>query len=147
LRLAVGRLVHAIHEKPVDVAREELVPLATPEDLDDVPAGATEDGLELLDDLPIAAHRSIEPLQIAVNDEREVVEALARRDVERSECLGLIALAIAEETPHALIARVLDAAVVEIAVEARLVDRGERAEAHRHGREFPKLRHQARMRI
>ena len=35
----------------------------------------------------------------------------------------------------------------QVAVEARLVDRGQRAEAHRHRRELPELRHQPRVRI
>src|SRR2546430_557330 len=116
LRLAVGRLVHAIREHAVDVAREQFVPLASPDDLDDVPSGSAEHGLELLDDLAVAAHRAVEALQVAVHDEREVVETLARRDVERAERLRLVALAVADEPPHPLPARVFDAAVVQVAV-------------------------------
>ena len=41
----------------------------------------------------------------------------------------------------------IDAAVFEVAHEARLVDRLDRPEAHRHGRELPEVRHQPRMRI
>ena len=43
--------------------------------------------------------------------------------------------------------RVLDAAVVEVAVEARLVDGGQRREAHRDGGELPEVGHQAGVRI
>ncbi len=46
-----------------------------------------------------------------------------------------------------LLAGVLDAAVVQVAVEPRLVDRVDRAEAHRHGRELPEVRHQPRVRV
>jgi hypothetical protein len=42
LELAVERLVHPLDEHAVDVAGEQVVPLATPDDLDDVPAGAPE---------------------------------------------------------------------------------------------------------
>jgi hypothetical protein len=35
----------------------------------------------------------------------------------------------------------------EVPVEARLVDRHDRAEAHRDGRELPEIRHQPRMRV
>src|SRR5438270_13966824 len=147
LRLAVRRLVHAVHERAIDVLREQLVPLAAPDHLDDVPAGAAEHGLELLNDLAVPAHGTIEPLQVAVHDEREVVESLARRDVQRAERLGLVALAIAKERPHALPAGVLHAAVVQVAVEARLVDRGQRAEAHRYRGELPELRHETRVRV
>ena len=123
LELAVERVVHLLDEDAVDVAREELVPLAAPDDLDDVPAGAAEDRLELLDDLAVAADRAVEPLQVAVDDEGQVVEALARRDVERAERLGLVGLAVAEERPDARARRVEQAAVLEVAVEAGLVDR------------------------
>ena len=37
------------------------------------------DGFEFLDDLAVAAHRAVEPLQVAVDDEDQVVELLARR--------------------------------------------------------------------
>ena len=36
---------------------------------------------------------------------------------------------------------------LQVAVEARLVDRGQRAEAHRDRRELPEVGHQARVRI
>ena len=100
LELAAERVVHLLHEDAVHIAGEELVPLARPDDLDDVPARAAEDRLELLDDLAVATDRTAEPLQVAVDDEGQVVEALARRDVERAERLGLVGLAVAEECPH-----------------------------------------------
>ena len=78
LVVAVERLVHLVDEHAVLVARQQVVPLAGPDDLDDVPAGAAEDRLELLDDLPVAAHRAVEALEVAVDDEGEVVEPLAR---------------------------------------------------------------------
>ena len=147
LELAVERLVHLLDEDAVDVARQQLVPLAAPDDLDHVPAGAAEHGLELLDDLAVAADRAVEALQVAVDDEGQVVETLARRDVERAERLGLVGLAVAEERPHARARGVEQAAVLEVAVEARLVDRADRAEAHRDRRELPELGHQPRMRV
>src|SRR6266545_883992 len=102
LRLAVGGLVHLVHEHAVDVAGEQVIPLASPDHLDDVPAGAAEHGLELLDDLPVTAYRAVESLQVAVHDEGEVVEALARREMERAERFGLVAFAVADEAPDAL---------------------------------------------
>ena len=72
-----------LDEHAVDVAGEQLVPLAAPDDLDDVPAGAAEQRLELLDDLAVAAHRAVEALQVAVDDEGQVVEPLARRERQR----------------------------------------------------------------
>src|SRR4029079_14682421 len=95
----------------VVVAGEQVVPLAARDDLDDVPAGAAEEALELLDDLAVAAHRSVEALEVAVDDEREVVESLVRGDLQLAATLDLVHLAVAEERPDLLVGRVLDAAV------------------------------------
>ena len=46
-----------------------------------------------------------------------------------------------------LVAGVLDAAVVQVLVELRLMDGVDRAEPHRHGGELPELLHEPRMRI
>ena len=103
---------------------------------------------ELLDDLAVAAHRAVEPLEVAVDDEDQVVELLARRQRDRAERLGLVGLAVAEKRPDLGVRlRLLEAAILEVAHEARLVDRHDRAEAHRHGRELPEVGHQPRMRI
>src|SRR5262249_19599291 len=98
-------------------------------------------------DLAVAAHRAVEALQVAVHDEGEVVEPFAGGDVERAERLRLVALAVAEEAPYTLRAGVADAAPLQVAVGARLVDRGQWPEANRHRRELPELRHQSWMRI
>ena len=147
LEVPVEQLVQPPAQEPLRVVREQRVPLAAPHDLDDVPARAAEDGLELLDDLPVAAHRAVEPLQVAVDDPDEVVEPFARRDRERAERLGLVGLAVADERPHPRLAGVLDAARVEVAVEPRLVDRRDRAEPHRDRRELPVVGHQPRVRV
>jgi len=86
-------------------------------------------------------------LQVAVDDEGEVVEFLAGGDTDRTERFDLVHLAVAEERPHVLVGRVLDTAVVQIAVEPGLVDGVDRAEAHRDGRELPEVRHQPRVGI
>src|SRR6187431_2200411 len=48
---------------------------------------------------------------------------------------------------HLLIGARLEPAILQVAREARLVDRHDRAEAHRHRRRFPELGHQPRMRV
>ena len=99
LILAVDDLAHPLDEQAVVIRREQRIPVAAPDHLDDVPAGAAEDRLELLDDLAVAAHRTVEPLQVAVDDEDQVVELLARRQRDRAERFGLVGLAVAEERP------------------------------------------------
>ena len=116
-------------------------------DLDDVPAGAAEVALELLDDLAVAAHRAVEALQVAVDDEDQVVELLARGHADRAHRFGLVHLAVAAEAPDLAALGLGEAAILQVLHEARLVDRHQRAEAHRHRRELPEVRHQPRMRI
>ena len=77
LILAVDDLAHALDEQAVAILREQRIPLAAPEHLDHVPAGAAERRFELLDDLAVAAHRAVEALQVAVDDEDQVVELFA----------------------------------------------------------------------
>ena len=78
LVVAVAGDVHQVDKRAVGVGGEQRVPLAAPDHLDDVPPRAAEDGLQLLDDLAVAADRAVESLQVAVDDEREVVELLTR---------------------------------------------------------------------
>ena len=77
LVFTVDTLFHALPEDASDVSRQQLIPARSPEDLDDVPAGAAEVGLEFLDDLAVSSHRPVEPLQIAIDNKDQIVEMLA----------------------------------------------------------------------
>ena len=87
-------------QQAVVVGGEQRVPARAPDHLDHVPAGAAEVRLELLDDLAVAAHRAVEALQVAVDDEDQVVEVLAAGERDRAQRLGLVHLAVAQERPH-----------------------------------------------
>jgi hypothetical protein len=147
LVLPVEGVVHLLDQDAVDVAGEELVPLTPPDDLDDVPAGAPEEPLQLLDDLAVAADRAVEALEVAVHDEHEVVEALSGGEREARDRLRLVHLPVADEAPDSLLGRVTQAPVLEVPVEASLVDRSQRPEAHRDGRELPEVGHQPGVRV
>ena len=123
------------------------IPILAPEHLDDVPAGAAEGGFQFLDDFAVAAHRTVEALQIAVDDEDQVVEFLAGAQRERAHGFGLVHFAIAEERPDFARRDRDHAAIFEIAHEARLVDGIDGAEAHGDGGELPEIGHQPGMRI
>ena len=86
-----------LRSMPVVSLGEQRVPARTPEHLDDVPARAAEIGLEFLNDLAVAAHRPIEPLQVAVDDEDQVVELLAAGERDRAERFRLVHLAVAQK--------------------------------------------------
>ncbi len=139
--------VHLVEQDAVDVTGQQLVPLAAPDDLDDVPAGAAEHRLELLDDLAVAADRAVEALEVAVDDPGEVVELLAGGERQGAERLGLVDLAVADEAPDPRAAGVVDAAVVQVAQVTGVVDRVERAEPHRDRGVLPELGHQPRVRV
>ncbi len=139
LVLAVDRRVHAVEQDAVDVLGQQRVPPRAPDHLDDVPARPAEHRLELLDDLPVAADGTVEALQVAVDDEDEVVEVLPAGDAEGADGLGLVHLAVAHEAPDAAAARVDQAAQLEVAVDVGLVDGGDRAQPHRDGGELPEV--------
>src|SRR5699024_10504599 len=112
-----------------------------------VPAGAAEEALQLLDDLRVATDGAVEALQVAVDHEGEVVQVVDRGGLDQTARLGLVHLAVAEERPHVLLRGVGQSAVVEVAVEAGLVDRAHRAETHGHGGELPESGHAVRVRV
>src|SRR5439155_2134188 len=62
LVLPIDALFHALEEHAGLVLGEKLVPRRAPHDLDYVPARAPEDAFELLNDLAVAAHGSVEAL-------------------------------------------------------------------------------------
>ncbi len=147
LDLRVRYLAQPAYQRARGVELEQLVPGGAPQRLDDVPAGAAELGLQFLHDLEVGTDRAVQALQVAVDDEGEVVQLLARGQREGRRRLRFVHLAVAEEGPDVGGGDVLDAAVGEVAVEARLVDGGERAEAHRHRRELPQPGQTARVRV
>src|SRR5690606_20988286 len=126
----------------------EGVPVAAPDELDDVPAGAAEDAFEFLDDLAIAADRSVEALAIAVDDPGEVIEFFAGGDGDGAEGFGFVGFAIADEGPDAGFAGGFqEPAGLEVTDEPGLVNRVDGPEPHRDRGELPEIRHQPRMRI
>ena len=147
LVVAVQGLVHDVDEGVVLVGGEQLIPAAAPDDLDDVPAGALEEGLELLDDLAVAAHRAVETLQVAVDDEGQVVQALLSGELEHTAGLGLVHLTVTDEGPRVLLRRVLDAVHVQVTVEPGLVDGLGGTQAERDRGELPELIELARVRV
>src|SRR6202008_3608242 len=147
LVLAVADLAHAPHQQAVAIGLNERIPIRAPDDLDDIPAGAAEDGFQLLDDLAVAAHRAVEALQVAVHDKDEVIQTFAERKRNRAERLGLIHLAVAKEGPDFAASGLLESPVLEIFDKAGMIDGLDRAEAHGNRGVLPEIGHQPGMRI
>src|SRR5262249_14717226 len=73
LILAVHDFAHALDEQARCVLFQERIPIVAPNDFDDIPAGTTEDSLQLLNDFAVTANRTVEALQVAVDDEDQIV--------------------------------------------------------------------------
>ena len=112
LEFSVNGCIHLADEFAAIILRKKIVPLASPDHLDHVPASTTEETLEFLDDLPVAAHRAIKALQVAVHHPGEVVQAFTRCKGECASRLWLIHLAITKEGPNATIRCISKSAVV-----------------------------------
>ena len=74
--------IHDVDQRTVLVLLQQLIPLAAPHNLDHIPASANEEGLQLLDDLAVAADGAVETLQVAVDHEGQVIQAVQRRHVQ-----------------------------------------------------------------
>src|SRR5208282_2395153 len=99
LILAIGDLAHAPDKQAIAVRLNERVPIAAPDQLDDVPSRAAENRFQFLDDLAVAAYRPVKTLQIAVDDKNQIVEPLARTERNRAERFRLVHFTIAHEGP------------------------------------------------
>ena len=145
LRFAVHHFSEALDEKAINILLKERIPIRSPEDLNAIPTGATECGFEFLNDLSIAADGAIQPLKVAVDNENKIVEFFAGGKRDGSQCFRLVRFAVAEERPNFSARNRLHAAIFEIAAEASLIDRHDRAKTHRNRRKLPEIRHQPRV--
>ena len=147
LIVAVHTLHHPRDQQSIAVRVQQRVPALSPHHLDDVPSGAAEVRLKLLDDLPVPADGSVQALQVAVDHEDQVVEVLTTRERDRTHGFRLVHLAVAHEGPDFPVRGVGQATSLEVGHEPGLVDRHQGAKAHRDGRELPELGHQPRVGI
>src|SRR5437763_9730602 len=85
LILSVADLAQPPHQQAIAVVLNERIPVCAPYHLDDVPACSAENRFQFLNDLAVAAHGPVEPLQIAVDHKDQVVEPLARSQGDRAQ--------------------------------------------------------------
>ncbi len=142
LQLAIADLVHALLQQPAVVFLQQRIPLAPPDHLEHIPARTAEYALQLLNDLAVAAHRPVQPLQVAVDHKNEIAEALPPGHGNSAQRLRLVALTIAEETPHVAIAMIDKPAALLVLHHVGLVDGLNGAQPHGHRGELPIIGHQ-----
>ena len=147
LVLAVHGFVHDLLHQAQVVLGEQRIPQPSPDHLDDVPTGAPEIAFQLLNDLAVAAHRAVEPLQVAVDHEDQVVELLPAGQGQGAEGFRLIALAVADEGPDLAISHGHEPPAVQVLHDVGLVDGLKRPEPHADGGELPVVGHQPRVRV
>jgi hypothetical protein len=147
LHLAVHGALAKAHQRAGGVAGKQAVPVAAPDQLDDVPARAAEQLFQLVDDAAIAAHRAVQALQVAVDDPDQVVQLFARASVSALMLSGS-SISPSPNTPHTLRpAQSSRLPVRQVAHEARVVDGADGADAHGAGGELPEVRHQPGVRV
>src|SRR5258708_307239 len=100
LILSVADLSQSPYQDAVAIVANQAIPVRSPDDLDDIPSRATEDGFEFLNDFAVATYRAVETLQVAVDHENQIVQILARGQSDGSERLRFVHFAVAREGPH-----------------------------------------------
>ena len=104
LVFAVNTFFHYAPQQALAVFCQQRIPARTPDDLENIPAGTAKCCLEFLDNFAVAAYRSVQALQIAIDDENKIVEPFAYRHCDGAHGLRLVHFTIAQETPDLAIA-------------------------------------------
>jgi hypothetical protein len=102
LHLAVHRLRKDARQRAAVVARKQAVPVAAPDQLDDVPARPGEQPFQLVDDAAVATHRAVQALQVAVDDPDQVVQPFACGQRQRALMLSGSSISPSPNTPQTL---------------------------------------------
>ena len=58
------------------ILRKKRIPLASPDNFDDVPACAPEERLKFLDDLAVTSYWAIKALQVGVDDKGQIIQTV-----------------------------------------------------------------------
>ena len=126
LVLAVHHFVHALLQQTVVIDCKQRIPVPTPDDLDHIPAGTAETAFQFLNDFAVTANRTIESLQIAVDDENQIVELLRPAMDKRTQTTSGSSHSPSPRNAQTFDRRAHQAAVVQVFHDVRLIDRLER---------------------
>ena len=130
LVFTINRFVHPLLQQTQLILLKQGVPHPPPNNFDHIPASAAEYAFKLLDDLAVTSNRTIQALQIAVNDENEIVQLLSPRQRDRALRLRLIHFSISGETPDLSILHLGKPPAIQVLHNVRLINRLERPQPH-----------------
>ena len=147
LHLSVDRVCKSSCQGARDIAGKQTIPIATPNELDDVPACAGKEFFELVDDSTVTAHRAIQALKIAIDYPDQIVEAFAGGQRQGAHGFRLIHFAVTKHAPDFAGRAVKQIAMAEVAHEARMIDRTDWPNPHRPCGKLPEIRHEPRVRV
>ena len=147
LIFTVHALLHAAAQQPLVVFFQQRIPQPPPDHLDHVPPGAPEQAFQFLDDLAVAAHRTIQALQVTVDHEHQIIQLFPAGHGQRAQGFGLVHLAVAEKGPDLAVMVGNQLAILQVLHHIGLVDGLHRPQPHGHGGELPEIRHQPGVRI
>ena len=147
LIVAVEALLHAMPQHPLVIRGEQRVPTTAPDHLQDLPVSAAKRPLQLLNDLAVTADRSVEALQIAVDDNHQIIEPFTGGDVDGAQHLRLIGLTVADKAPDPRVIGGQQSAMLQVLGEPRDIDRHGHGQAHGCVGDLPEFGHGSRMRV
>ncbi len=142
LQFAIDHFIHPATQQTGVVLLQQLVPQTAPDDFHDVPTRTAEHAFQLLNDLAVTANRTIQTLQVAVDDKAEVIELLATCQRDGAERFRLIALAVTHEAPDLAVAVLNQSAALLVFHDMSLINGLNRTQSHADGRELPVVGHQ-----
>ena len=82
LIVTIQTFVHTFLQHAIVITGQQCVPATAPDHLKDIPIGPSKGAFEFLNDLAVATHRTVEALQITVNNQYQVVEFFPRCDID-----------------------------------------------------------------
>jgi hypothetical protein len=100
LIFSIDAFGHAPEQQTASITRQEVIPIASPKALDDLPASAEIVGFEFLNDLAVPPNWTVKALKVAVDDKNQIVQSFAGCNGEGTTRLRLVLFSIAEKRPY-----------------------------------------------
>ena len=147
LVVAVEALLHSMTQNAVVISRQECIPATAPNHLEYLPIRAAEGTLQFLNNFAVTPNGTVQSLEIAVHHQHEIIESLACSNIDGTEYLGLIRLAVTDKTPDSGVILSLQSPMLQILGKAGQIDRHRYRQTHRSVGDLPEIRHGPGMRV